>query len=137
VNLDSSAFIADKELIDALEKRSISIVCEEDRDLFKQGEMPTGLYILHKGAVTMSMKSPTGEDIICFPASAGSVLGLPGLIGNQPYTLTASAAKGAALSFVGREEFANMMLTEPSLSLRVLRILAAEVRTARHAISAF
>jgi CRP/FNR family transcriptional regulator len=137
VNLDSSAFIADKELIDALEKRSIQIVCEEDRDLFRQGEMPTGLFILHSGKVTITMKSPMGEDVMCFPAALGSVLGLPGLIGNQPYTLTAFAAKGTALSFVSREDFSNMMLTEPSLSLRVLRILAAEVRTARHALSAF
>jgi hypothetical protein len=29
------------------------------------------------------------------------------------------------------------MLTEPSMAIRVLRILAAEVRTARHAISEF
>jgi CRP-like cAMP-binding protein len=67
----------------------------------------------------------------------GSLLGLPALIGNEPYTLTATADEGAELGFVSREDFNSLMLTEPSLAVRVLRVLAAEVRTARHAISEF
>ena len=134
MKLDSSAFIADRELIEALEKRSAPIVCEADRLLFGQGEAPTGLFILRAGVATLSMNSPAGEEVMCAPVSAGSLLGLPGLIGNKPYTLTAKALKGAELGFVTRDDFAQMMLTEPSMSLRVLRVLAAEVRTARSAI---
>ncbi len=137
MNLDSSAFIADRELIEALEKRAATVACEEDRILFRQGELPAGLFMLRAGRATLSMSSPTGEVVMCVPVSPGSVLGLPGLIGNQPYTLTAKAFKGAELNFVTREDFSQMMLTEPSLSLRVLRVLAAEVRTARHALSEF
>lgn len=137
MNLDSSAFVADPELIEALEKRSAPIACEEDRVLFRQGELPSGLFILRNGKVTLTMQAPSGEVVMCIPAAAGSVLGLPGLIGSQPYTLAAKALKGAELSFVTREDFSHMMLTEPSLSVRVLRVLAAEVRTARHALSRF
>lgn len=135
MKLDSSAFIADRELIEALEKLSAPIVCEEDRILFKQGESPNGLFILRAGSATLTMQSPAGDEVMCVSTSAGSLLGLPGLIGNEPYTLTAKAVQGAELSFVTREEFSRLMLTEPSLSLRVLRVLAAEVRTARKAIS--
>ena len=67
----------------------------------------------------------------------GSLLGLPALIGNEPYTPTATADAGAELGFVSREDFNSLMLTEPTLAIRVLRVLAAEVRTARHAISEF
>jgi CRP-like cAMP-binding protein len=67
----------------------------------------------------------------------GSLLGLPALIGNEPYTMTALAEKDAELGFVTREDFNSLMLTDPSLAVRVLRVLAAEVRTARHAISEF
>ncbi len=69
------------------------------------------------------------------PVAPGSLLGLPALIGNQPYSLTAKALKGAELCFVSREEFSRLMLNEPHLSLCILRVLAAEVRTARFAIS--
>jgi CRP-like cAMP-binding protein len=64
-------------------------------------------------------------------------LGLPALVANEPYTLTATAEKNAELGFVAKEDFNSLMLSDPSLALRVLRVLAAEVRTARHAISEY
>lgn len=137
MNFDSSSFIAEKELIEALEKRSSTLMCKEDRKLFTQGSAPTGLYILRKGKASLSMESPTGGilmSIILFP---GSLLGLPALIGNEPYTLTGTAEAGAELGFVTREDFNSLMLSDPSIAVRVLKVLAAEVRTARHAISEF
>jgi CRP-like cAMP-binding protein len=67
-------------------------------------------------------------------AIPGSLLGLPGLIGNEPYTLTAVAHPGAQLSFIARDDFINLMRTDMLLSLKVLQILAAEVRSARRAL---
>jgi CRP-like cAMP-binding protein len=137
VNFDSSSFIAEKELIEALEKRSSTLVCEEERKLFVQGGKPNGLYILRKGTATLSMESPTGGVLMSITLFPGSLLGLPALIGNEPYTLTGTAQEGSELGFVTREDFNGLMLTDPGLAVRVLRVLAAEVRTARHAISEF
>jgi len=137
VNFDSSSFIAEKELLEALEKRCSTIVCKEERRLFTQGADPTGLYLLRKGKATLTMESPTGGTLLSIILFPGSLLGLPALIGNEPYTLTATAEEGAELGFVTREDFNSLMLTDPTLAVRVLRILAAEVRTARHAISEF
>jgi CRP/FNR family cyclic AMP-dependent transcriptional regulator len=137
VNFDSSSFIAEKELIEALEKRSSTVLCTEARRLFVQGGNPIGLYILRKGNASLTMDSPTGGSLVSITLHPGSLLGLPALIGNEPYTMTAEAPKDAELGFVTREDFNSLMLSDPSLALRVLRVLAAEVRTARHAISEF
>jgi CRP-like cAMP-binding protein len=67
---------------------------------------------------------------------AGSLLGLPGLIGDEPYSLTATARKGAELKFVSREDFLVVMSGDPLLSFKVLQVLAAEVRSARQALLA-
>jgi CRP-like cAMP-binding protein len=91
VNFDSSSFIAEKELIEALEKRSSTLVCKEERKLFTQGGKPNGLYILRKGTATLSMESPTGGVLMSITLYPGSLLGLPALIGNAPYTLTGTA----------------------------------------------
>src|ERR1700757_3309279 len=88
VNLDPSAFVADASLIQSLEKQSTPILCSEDRVLFRQGEGSAGLYILKSGAPTLPMRSAAGKDVISSRAAAGSLLGLPGLIGNESYTLT-------------------------------------------------
>lgn len=134
MKLDPSAFVADQELLDALESRSVRVVCSEERVLFNQGDSPGGLYVLRAGTAILSMNSPAGDPILYTPVSAGALLGLPGLIGDQPYSLTAVASAGAELSFVSREDFSRLMLTNPALSLKVLCVLAAEVRTARSAI---
>lgn len=136
MNLDPSAFLADPELLDALEKQSTSIPSSEDHVLFRQGDAPTGLFILNKGEVSLTMTSATGETVMSVQAGAGSLLGLPGLIGNEPYTLTAIAHGGAELRFVTREDFTGMMGANPRLSLKALQVLAAELRSARHALLA-
>lgn len=137
MNLDPSAFVAERELIEALEKRSSSVVCDQDQFLFSQGESPKGLFLLRTGKAILTMQSPTGGVVVNVAASAGSLLGLPALIGNEPYTLTAQAVHGSELAFVTREDFSSLMLSNPALAVSVLRVLAAEVRSARHAISDF
>jgi CRP-like cAMP-binding protein len=135
VKLDPSAFVADPELIQALEKHSTAISCDADRVLFNQGDDPQGLYILDQGETTLTMASPTGEQLMSIQAHAGSLLGLPGLIGDEPYTLTAIARNGARLSFVPRDEFTSLMSADPLLAIKMLQVLAAELRSARRALS--
>jgi CRP-like cAMP-binding protein len=134
VKLDPSAFLADPELIQALEKQSTPISCSAECVLFRQGEAPVGLFILSQGEAVLTMNSDSGEPIVSTQAVPGSLLGLPGLVGDEPYTLTAIARSGAQLSFVSRDDFAALMQSDPSLSLKILQVLAAEVRSARNAI---
>jgi CRP-like cAMP-binding protein len=94
-----------------------------------------GLYILSQGEAVVSMDA--GNDAIRFSctATAGSLLGLPGLIANQPYSLTAIARKGASIGFINKDEFQTLIQTELRLMGKVLQVLAAEVRSARLAIT--
>ena len=135
MKLDPSAFVADPDLILTLEKGSKTISCGGDRVLFRQGEVPDGLYILNRGELALTMTSPSGEPVMQMQASAGALLGLPGLISGEPYTLTATARNGACLSFVSRDDFTSLMQTNPLMALKMLEVLAAEVRSAREALS--
>ena len=65
---------------------------------------------------------------------AGSLLGLPGLLGDQPYSMTARAHDGAQVNYISRAEFTAFMQSDPQLALKILQVLAAEVRTARRAL---
>ena len=134
MKMDAAAFVADQGLIEALKRHATRVDCDEDRVLFKQGDTAYGLYIFCGGEVKLTMTSPLGEMVMNMPAAVGSLLGLPGVIGNVGYSLSANAKSGAKVSFVSREEFGRLMLTDPSISVGVLRVLAAEVRTARMAL---
>ena len=133
--LDSSAFVADHELIRTLRGHATGVDCAHDRFLFRQGDEPTGLYILHSGEVIMTMESPSGDEVVSIRTEPGSLLGLPGLLGNSPYSLSAFANSDSEVSFVPQQAFSDLMLSEPGLSMMILRILANEVRTARMAIA--
>jgi CRP-like cAMP-binding protein len=135
MNLDSSAFVADQELIQALRGRARAVDCDHDRILFLQGDGPVGLYILHSGEVTMTMESSSGDEIVTMKSDPGSLLGLPGLVGNCPYSMSAYAKEGAEISFLARDDFSALMLSEPKLAMMILRVLANEVRGARMAIT--
>jgi|ERR1017187_5486018 CRP/FNR family transcriptional regulator len=129
------SFIADRELIQSLEERSKPIPCSEGRILFKQGDAPAGVYILQSGAAVLMMESASGKAVMFLEAGPGSLLGLPGIVANEPYTLTAMARRDSTIRFVTRDDFEDVIRTEPALQLPVLQLLAAEVRTARRALS--
>ena len=135
MKLESSAFLADPELLRALEARATDVDCSQDRLLFDQGERAAGLYILIDGVADLTMRADDRSLVVSVSAFAGSLLGLPAVIGNEPYSLSALAKRGAKVGFVKREDFSRIMLTEPALSGLILRVLAAEVRTARRALA--
>ena len=93
-----------------------------------------GLYIFHQGSVTLSMISENCQSLFAAQALPGSLLGLPAIVSDKPYSLTATAREGAKVSFIGRSEFTQLMLSQPQISIRILRVLAAEVRSARTAL---
>jgi CRP-like cAMP-binding protein len=80
-------------------------------------------------------ETASGRAVICLHAGPGSVLGLPGIVANEPYTLTAMARKGSEVRFVTRSDFEDLLQAEPTLNFKVLQVLAAEVRSARRAMS--
>ncbi len=134
VQLDPNAFVADPNLIRVLGERATAVPCRSDGVLFRQDEPSTGVFILHDGVVTLSMMSQDGHSLFAVQAKPGSILGLPGAISNQPYTLSATARAGAKVSFVSNADLAASMHSDPALSLKMLEVLAAEVRSARRAL---
>jgi CRP-like cAMP-binding protein len=130
----SSAFVADPDLIEELEKRATPVVVGADQVLFRQGDEPKGVFILRKGLARLTSRSD-GDAILKVQAGPGSLLGVPAVVGGKPYSLTAEALDGAELSLLSCDNFVHLMHTEPALSFRVLQVLAEEVRFARESLS--
>lgn len=134
VQIDPAAFVADQKLIRVFDECSTVVPCEADRVLFRQDEPAIGVFIVHKGAVTLSLMSQDGHSLFAAQARPHSILGLPGVISDKPYTLSASAGGGAQVSYVSSTDLKALMKADPILSLKMLELLAAEVRSARKAL---
>ncbi len=70
-------------------------------------------------------------------AGAGSLIGLPAVIGNQPYSLTARAGVDAEIRQLSSEGFCSLVKSHPEFCADVLKILATEIRSVRKALADF
>lgn len=126
----SNEFIADRELANEVQKRSKPSTRPSDGVLFRQGQAPTRLYYVKSGEVALAMESGS-RMIMCIRAGAGSLVGLPAIVGNKPYSMTAAPCLGAEILEIAGQEFLQLITENPVLSMKVLQLLAAEVRLAR------
>jgi CRP-like cAMP-binding protein len=133
--MKNGAFATHLELIDVLESRSLPIFCDQGRKLFIQGEACSGLYILESGEAALLLNAPSGRVVFCLSAGLGSLLGLPAVVGNEPYSMTAMVKKGSKVRFVTRYDFEKVIEADPQLYPAILQLLAAEVRSARLALT--
>jgi len=131
----SAASDAAQDLMQAVARYAVPVPCGHDRILFHQGDEPTGVYLLWSGHTALSMTSIFGKVVLRVNVGPGSILGLPGVISSKPYSLTAVAESGAEVGFVSADYFDAVISADPSLSSKVLQLLAAEVQNARRAIS--
>ena len=102
--------------------------------IFTQGDAPVGVYVIRKGSVRLTVKAGDSE-ILMRIAQPGSVLGLPGVLSNKPYSLTARATQNCEMGFVTAERLIELVRQNPTLGLQVLQLLSEEVRAARGAMA--
>ena len=129
-----SECVADVEFASEIVRKSEAFATPADGVLFNEGDPPTCIYFVRRGEVTLTMMSASKE-VMRVRAGPGSLLGLPAVVGNQLYTLTAKAEQGAAIFRLTSDAFNELMKSDPRMSSTVLRILAGEIRSARHALS--
>ncbi len=122
-------------LFRALFRLSVPVEYSANCSLFRQGDQPTGLYLVSEGEASLVMFSSADSIIGSFTAGTGSILGLPAVVSKEPYTLSAIVRKGSIIRFVAMQDFERTLEREPTLYPSVLGLLANEVRAARALLS--
>ena len=128
---NNRAFVADTVLLTALRAHAEAHVCQGIETLFCQGGLPEAVFLLREGQVTLTTEAAGRRRVFARQTMPGSIFGLPGVIGDTPYSLTAMADSGTQLEVVSREAFHRLLRERPEMSFHALRILAAEVQAAR------
>jgi len=116
---------AEAELIGAIEKWSVPILFRSGEILFKLGDPPDHTYFVEAGAVLLTMPVSGGEEWTV-QAEEGSILGLPAIMGNEPYSLTATVSRDSQIWRLSRENFHQLMQENPRVCCNVLQILAVK-----------
>jgi CRP-like cAMP-binding protein len=87
--------LADAELCSEIEKWSLTNFVKEAKTLFRQGDSPGYAFFVKAGAIALTMHV-SGDPLWRVRATSGSLVGLPAIVGNEPYSKSSNFQRGTA-----------------------------------------
>lgn len=98
--------------------------------LFREGEDPQGVLVLHSGWVNLVFATRNGNAKPLRIAQPGQILGLSCIVTKRPHDCTATARTACEAGFIHKDDFLHMLDDAPAVWFSVLRLLSSEVTAA-------
>ncbi len=98
--------------------------------LFVEGQPSTGVYMLCKGRVKLSICSPYGKVIIIGIAEPGEILGISAAINSNEYEATAETLELCQVNYLRTTELLAFLRDNPKACLNVARQLSRNYQMA-------
>jgi len=95
--------------------------------IFREGEMPRGVYVLRSGKVDLLFFARNGAAKPLRVAEPGQILGLSCVVTNRNHDCTAVAHTSCEIGFIERDDFLRMLDESPAVWFSVLRFLSNDV----------
>jgi len=131
---ESSPYELGSELFLELQKRSRPVSLPQGSFLFYQGQRADGVYVISSGQVRLSFMSATGKVLALRTVGPSSVLGLPAIVTNKPYSLNAEIVEESRVGYVPLEDLVELMRSNTAFAFQVIELLGMEVREIREAL---
>jgi CRP/FNR family transcriptional regulator len=103
--------------------------------LFHEGSFPRGLFCVYNGKFKVVKKNHEGKDQILHLAKGGDILGYRALINDEKYNCSAIAIEDCQVCFIPKQEFLSLTGKSPALAMRIMKLLASELRHAENRIT--
>ena len=116
-----------------VEKLSLHKGCNFHRAgqiLFQEGGYPAGLYCINHGNVKLYKVGRDGKEQIVRLAKDGDVVGYRSLISGTAYNASAEVMNDAAICFIPKSAFLNLIKESSSFNARVMDLLCHDLATA-------
>lgn len=109
---------------------------KKSQALFLEGSFPRGVYCINEGKVKVYSRGENGKEQIIHIAKEGEVVGFKAMFSGDPYNVTAETLEESNICFIGKEDFLNMMDTNPVLRNGVMSELSKELSHRANMITA-
>ena len=112
----------------ALANRSASRHVDAGEQIFVEGDACQGFFIVESGEVKIYKTAPSGrEQVLTIERAGDTVAELPVFDGG-PYPASAVAVTDGSLLFVSKRDFRALVLENPEVGLKVLRMVGLRLR---------
>lgn len=102
--------------------------------LFSKGDESDSFYIIMTGYVQAVINSDQGREIVLNQFGPGEFFGEFALLDGQPRSATVITRESTELIIIRRDEFHKMVLSEPDVALKLMKILLKKLRLATEKI---
>jgi CRP-like cAMP-binding protein len=120
------------ELVSELDRLASRVSLRKGTALFHCGDPLSGVFVVRKGAVTMSID---GENAVYPPRTLGpgEIAGLPATLTGH-YSLTAKVTEDSELGFIPGHKVTGILECSPHLCMIAMRIMSDEITRVRTAL---
>ena len=98
--------------------------------LFQEGEPASGIFLLCRGAVKLSVGSSHGDNLLLRSAGPGEILGLSATLTGQGHEVTAETTVPSRLAFIKRKDFLRYLREHSDVCIQVVESLSNDVHAA-------
>lgn len=95
--------------------------------IFIEGSFPRGVFCLNQGKVKIFARGDEGKEQIIHIAKAGEIIGFRSMFSGEPYKVSGSTLEECNICFIVKEDFLNMIDTNPNLRNGIMKELSIEL----------
>lgn len=101
-----------------------SVIYEKGNTIFTEGETGDTLYFIYEGKIKLYKYTKDGKEQILQILSDGDFFGELNLLKNSTYNFNAKAISNCKVCTLTNEQFKNIILERPEISIKVLEVIA-------------
>ena len=95
--------------------------------LFREGEQPRGVYVVHSGEADLLFSAKGGHSKALLLGGPGQILGLSCVVSGRAHDCSATVRTPCVTGFIERERFLALLDQIPALWFSVLQMLSTDI----------
>jgi CRP/FNR family transcriptional regulator len=104
----------------------------EGEHILWEGSPSLWFYIVERGKVKIVKQSPSGKEFILNVFTPGEMFGEVAAFEGRPYPASARAMGETCVLGVGREDFLSFLAKNPTVTLKIIRVLGERLKQAHN-----
>lgn len=116
----------DSETSDLSEHKTCNFY-KKNQPLFIEGSNPRGVFCINEGKVKVFTRGEEGKEQIIHISKPGEIVGFRAMFSGEPYKVAASTLEECNICFINKDDFLNMVDTNPTLRNGIMKELSKEL----------
>lgn len=121
-----------KNLLDQIKAKKVLKKVKKGSYLYKQDDVPLGIYIVQKGLLGLVHHASTGHELLLRLFKKNQILGHRSFFAAEPYHASGVALQDSEVVFIPKSCILQMIKHDSMVALHFLKVLSVELKMAEY-----